>query len=77
MADMTKRENLARAAAKSADFDWPHTELWMNRWLAVVDAILAELREPDDRMRAASTRLNHPTDDEIWYARIDAIRNET
>jgi len=38
-----------------------------------LDAFLAELREPDEGMKARASRLNHPRDEEIWRAMIDAV----
>lgn len=36
-------------------------------------AAIAAMREPTEAMLAASGRLNHPRDAEIWRAMIDAV----
>lgn len=51
----TMRERLIRAAESAADYDAEEDGYrWIGNWLEVVDAILAELREPDKGMIEAS-----------------------
>lgn len=77
---MTKREALARAIAAAQLLDPDKT--WKG-WLPHVDAILAELREPDDAMECAGydCEFCHTGGEMvsvnpvlIWRAMIDAIK---
>ena len=61
---MTKREKLARAAHDAA-FTGPDLGGADAMWLRAVDAILAELREPDDRMREAGQGAM-PVESDYW-----------
>lgn len=52
---MSKRDALARAMAEDAGFIFDDNETLSRKWwLQRVDAILAELREPDEGMLAAA-----------------------
>ena len=75
---MNKREKCIRAVQSASRFHLRNAEVG-----EMFDAILAELREPDDRMRKASRFLTLPDGtettfedqegDAVWQARIDAI----
>lgn len=43
----------------------------------IVRAVLEKLREPDEGMKHAAYRLNHPRDEEIFTAMIDHILNKS
>ena len=84
---MTKREQLAQIVADTQGLDWHVSHEFRQRCLRAVDAILAELREPDEKMHAAGEQATRdkkgnetgvvPIETEIsfdvWQAMIDAI----
>ena len=89
---MTKREKLARAVGKVlANDPWgdlPGLDesgreairpVLQKEALGIVDAILAELREADDKMIAAACRETRHWEGDasaVWQAMIDAIGDE-
>ena len=75
-----KREKATRAAFDAAQALRPegHKEAWdtcqpwvREAYFAAFDAILAELREPDETMRRAGKGYHGPT--VTWQAMIDSI----
>lgn len=76
----TMRERLASIAEREANVV-EHDGAHVDNWPVVLDAILAELREPDDGMTIAIGQLGmdlgrQPTIAEAYPAMIDAVREE-
>ena len=75
---MNKRHRMAQIIADTLGLDWHASHEFRQRCLAAVDAILAELREPDDRMiDAARHWAVGETEKAFWQAMIDAISEDT
>lgn len=65
-------ERAARALCEHKAYDWPSGADMQEQWKDQARAVLQAIREPTEDMMAASNRIPHARDEEIYQAMIDA-----